>query len=108
MLFICSEETISVRMQLGELGVDLATPTTIYCDNLAAVALANNPSRVHHRTKALDLKLHKIREWVLDGLIAILPVRSEDNIADLGTKPLPRPAFRKHASVTIVPFIPPS
>jgi hypothetical protein len=106
-LFHCSEEVSSVRSFLGEMGVRLTAPTIVYEDNLAAVALANGSAKISNRTKAASLRLHKIRELVSDGIIAVLPVPTDHNIADLGTKPLPRPAFRKFARTTTVPFIPP-
>lgn len=47
----------------------------------------------HGRTKHIELEHHFIREKVLDGTIEALEVRSEDNIADIFTKSLPKGQF---------------
>ena len=56
-------------------------------DNQSPIALSKNP--VHHeRSKYIDIKYHYIRECVEDGSIAVEHVRTEDQLADLLTKPL--------------------
>ena len=38
----------------------------LYCDNTACIAIAQNPKQ-HKRTKFIDIKYHKIREFVNDA-----------------------------------------
>ena len=106
-LYHCTEEVTYIRQLLGEIGVHLHAPTIIYEDNLAAVSLANNASKIHARTRSMALQLHKIRERIADGIVAVLPVGTNDNIADVGTKALPRPAFKVHSKCLSMPFIAP-
>ena len=47
----------------------------------------------HARTKLIELDHHFVREKVLDGIIDMIAVRSEDNIADIFTKSLPKGPF---------------
>ena len=102
----CADEVQALRVLLGELGVRLTEPTIIYEDNLAAVQLVNGDAKLQHRTKTVLLQLARLREQIDDGIICVLPVLTDHNIADLGTKSLPRPAFKIASRCTTVPFIP--
>ena len=62
----------------------------IYIDNSRAISLAHNPQH-HDRTKHIDVRHHFIYEAIEEGRIELQYVKTEDNIADLLTKPLPRP-----------------
>ncbi|CAB4041487.1 Hypothetical predicted protein [Paramuricea clavata] len=55
-------------------------------DNQGAINLARNP--VHHqRSKHIDTKYHFIRSEIQVGIISLKYVPTEDNIADVFTKP---------------------
>ena len=70
------------------------TATTIYEDNQSSIALAKNP--IHHaRTKHIDIQHHFIREKVESGEVDLEYMPTEDMVADVLTKPLPRPKFEK-------------
>ncbi len=47
------------------------------------------------RTKHLDITYHHFREEVRKGTISIYHTRTEDQIADIFTKPLPEVPFMK-------------
>jgi hypothetical protein len=49
-----------------------------------------------NRTKHLETKFHLVRENVLTGKIQLQSVPTAENVADIGTKPLPRSTFIKH------------
>eukprot|EP00253_Pinus_taeda_P005067 PITA_05067 len=66
--------------------------TTICCDNSSAIALSKN-SVFHKRTKHIDIKFHVIRELVNNGEIVLQHYRTEDQLADILTKPLPKKCF---------------
>ncbi|KAH9651968.1 retrovirus-related pol polyprotein from transposon RE1 [Citrus sinensis] len=65
---------------------------TIWCDNISATELAKNPV-FHSRTKHIEIDVHFIRDKVLSGDLKIYYVPSEDQIADILTKPLSSPQF---------------
>jgi hypothetical protein len=69
-------------------------PFEIKCDNTAAITLTKNASG-HSRIKHIDVKHHWIREAVECGDIAVDYIPTDENIADLFTKALPRPQFEK-------------
>ncbi|KAH9803881.1 retrovirus-related pol polyprotein from transposon RE1 [Citrus sinensis] len=65
---------------------------TIWCDNISATELAKNLV-FHSRTKHIEIDVHFIRDKVLSGDLKICYVPSEDQIADILTKPLSSPQF---------------
>ena len=69
---------------------DLCTePVLLYADNQGALDLVKNPVN-HARTKHIDVKHHFVREKLVAGIVDYQFVRSDDNIADCFTKPLPK------------------
>lgn len=69
-------------------------PTKIFCDNMSTIELTKNPV-FHGRSKHIDIKYHFIRELVQDQEIIVDYCRSEDQIADILTKPLKLEVFMK-------------
>jgi histone deacetylase 1/2 len=83
-----------LRNLLGELLVDVPKATIIYCDNISAVYLSENP--VHHRrTKHVELDIHFVREKVAIGQLRVLQVPSSRQYADIMTKGLPTALFEE-------------
>ncbi|GKD22710.1 retrovirus-related pol polyprotein from transposon TNT 1-94 [Tanacetum coccineum] len=64
----------------------------IMCDNKGAIDLSKNPIQ-HSRTKHIEIRHHFLRDNIQKGNISIKKVASEDNIADIFTKPLKREVF---------------
>lgn len=61
----------------------------IYCDNTAAISTAFQPG-VNARTKHFEVRLHHIRDLLSQNVISIRHISSEDDIADILTKPVDR------------------
>ena len=71
---------------------------TLYGDNQGSIALAKNP--VHHlRSKHIDIRYHFIREEVQKGTVNLVYVPTNDNAADIFTKPMPRIKLMKFKSI---------
>ncbi|GJU41144.1 retrovirus-related pol polyprotein from transposon TNT 1-94 [Tanacetum coccineum] len=64
----------------------------IMCDNKGAIDLSKNPVQ-HSRTKHIEICQPFLRDNVQKGNIFIEKVASEDNIADIFTKPLKSEVF---------------
>jgi hypothetical protein len=79
-----------------ELGIYLLKNGPIQCfmDNKSAIALANNPV-CHKRTKHIRIKYNWLCQKVAEGLVTLIYVQSEQNIADIFTQGLPYPRFMK-------------
>ncbi|KAK1681592.1 hypothetical protein QYE76_042440 [Lolium multiflorum] len=92
-----SSEAIWMKMFITELGVvpSALDPMTIYCDNMGAIANAQEP-RSHKKLKHIKLYFHVIREYVKDADIKICKVHTDLNVADPLTKALPRAKHDLH------------
>ncbi|GJV07275.1 hypothetical protein Tco_1344931 [Tanacetum coccineum] len=66
--------------------------TPIMCDNKGAIDLSKESVK-HSRTKHIEIRHHFLRDNVQKGNISIEKVSSEDNIADILTKPLKSEPF---------------
>ena len=63
------------------------TTFNLFCDNQGAIALAKNPIN-HKRSKHIDIKYHFIRNEISEGRLSLQYIPSEENIADVFTKPV--------------------
>jgi hypothetical protein len=64
----------------------------LMCDNESAVKLATNPVQ-HSRTKHIDIHHHFLRDHVGKGDISIYSIGTDDQLADIFTKPLDETRF---------------
>ena len=64
----------------------------IYCDNTSAINLSKNPVQ-HSSSKHIEVRHHFIRDHLNKGDIEIILVPSEDELADIFTKPLIETTF---------------
>ena len=56
-------------------------------DNQGAINLAKNPM-YHKRSKHIQVKYHFIRDEIRSGKIELQYIPTEDNVADIFTKPV--------------------
>ncbi|KAK8591446.1 hypothetical protein V6N13_031488 [Hibiscus sabdariffa] len=75
-----------IHYLLSDLHIDFSS-ANLYCDNLSAIKLAENPMH-HERTKHIEIDCHLVREKIRSGSINLLPVRSQNQLADSFTKAL--------------------
>ena len=71
----------------------------LYGDNQGALALVENPEN-HTRTKHIDVQYHYIRYLVGNGSISIAYCPTEQMVADVLTKPLPKVKLLKCLETT--------
>ena len=60
--------------------------------------LSKNPV-LHGRSKHIDVKYHFLRDLTKDGIVDLIYCKSEDQVADIFTKPLKLAAFQKLRSL---------
>ncbi|GJY95482.1 hypothetical protein Tco_0511843 [Tanacetum coccineum] len=80
-----------MRSQLTDYGFKF-NKIPLYCDNKSAIALCCNNVQ-HSRAKHIDVCYHFIKEQVENGILELYFVRTEYQLADIFTKPLPRERF---------------
>ena len=81
-----------MQHQLVDYGLDFSQ-TPIYCDNNAAIQIVKNPV-YFSKTKHIAIKEHFIRDSYNQGLILMEQIHTNDNVADLFTKPVDRARFK--------------
>ena len=87
-----TSEVLWLRYLLTDLCFSPSSATTIQCDNLGATYLSVNPV-FHARTKHVEVDYHFVRDRVAKKEIQIRFIPSQDQLADVLTKPLPHSAF---------------
>ena len=78
------------------MSIDNVSPVincTVFEDNNGALKLANLP-RMRPRTRHIATKYHFFRSYVHSGAIRIKSISTQEQMADIFTKPLPEPAFK--------------
>ncbi|CAM8899039.1 unnamed protein product [Rhodiola kirilowii] len=92
MAAVCCELTWLARL-ISDMGVVVASPIHLHCDNKAAIHIAHNPV-FHERTKHVELDCHLVRSHVISKFILPLHINTSDQPADIFTKPLTREQLR--------------
>jgi hypothetical protein len=78
---------IWLRNMLKHLGFSQEDPIEIYINNRSAIALAKNPV-YHERSKHIDTRHYFIREHIKNKEVKLISCKTNDQIADIFTKPL--------------------
>uniref|UniRef100_A0A2N9HNI8 Uncharacterized protein n=1 Tax=Fagus sylvatica TaxID=28930 RepID=A0A2N9HNI8_FAGSY len=86
-------ELLWLRWLLQDLGIDCSTAVPIHCDNRSAIQIAHNDV-FHERTKHIEIDCHFVRHHLLQGTLQLRSVSSQDQLADIFTKPMPPGRFR--------------
>ena len=64
-------------------------PLVIYCDNQSCIKLTQNPV-FHDRSKRIGIKYYFIREYVQKGVVKFEYIPTDEQVAYIFTKALPR------------------
>lgn len=86
-----TREILWIQQLLKDFQIDVTSTAKLFCDNKSAVYIATNPV-FHERTKHIEIDCHTVRDQIKLGTLKALHVSSENQLADILTKPLhPKP-----------------
>ncbi|PKU61897.1 putative mitochondrial protein [Dendrobium catenatum] len=98
-----SSDIIWLRRLLTDFDIPQNYPTKLYCDNMSAIALANNPV-FHSKTKHIEIDQKFVRDHIQHNRIILHPINTKDQVADIFTKSLSTPRFQElRLKLTIIP-----
>ncbi|GKC19159.1 retrovirus-related pol polyprotein from transposon TNT 1-94 [Tanacetum coccineum] len=89
----CCANILSMKSQLTDYDI-VYEKVPIFCDNTSAIAISNNPV-LHSRTKHFEIRYHFIRDHILKGDIELHFIPTQYQLADIFTKPLDEPTFKR-------------
>ena len=87
----CCIQLLWMQKLLNDYGI-CQKHLTIYYDNTSAINISKN-SVQHSQTKHIEIRHHFIRELVEDGTLTLEFIHTNDQKADLFTKPLDSKQF---------------
>ncbi|GJS66648.1 retrovirus-related pol polyprotein from transposon TNT 1-94 [Tanacetum coccineum] len=89
----CCANILWMKSQLTDYDI-IYEKVPIFCDNTSAITISNNPV-LHSRTKHIDIRYHFIRDHILKGDIELHFIPNKYQLADIFTKPLNEPTFKR-------------
>ncbi|GKD95038.1 hypothetical protein Tco_1374875 [Tanacetum coccineum] len=89
----CCANILWMKSQLTDYDI-IYEKVPIFCDYTNAIAISNNLV-LHSRTKHVDIRYHFIRDHVLKGDIELHFIPTQYQLADIFTKPLDEPTFKR-------------
>ena len=93
-LSTATQEAVWLKHLLEEMTQEDIGPVPMMEDNQGAIALTKNPV-LHKRTKHIDVRYHYTREAAEQEIIKIDYCPTDQMIADVLNKPLPRERFEQ-------------
>ncbi|KAM1032295.1 hypothetical protein ACFX2I_035891 [Malus domestica] len=85
-------QAIWLRFVLEDFGELQTEATPMHCDNTTAIAITKNPV-FHQKTKHIDRRFHFIKDALQEGIIDLIYCPTEEQLADIFTKPLTKDRF---------------
>jgi hypothetical protein len=100
---MCTRTIIYLRNLLKELEFEQHEPTIIYVDNKSSMLLLET-LKSSHKTKHINMRINFMREQIINRTIKLKFVPTEDQVADILTKALPKPTFEKFKNILLNGF----
>ena len=89
----CCAQLLWMKQTLKDYGIN-KKKVPLFCDNESAIKFSHIPVQ-HSKTKHIEIRHHFLRDHVLKEDIDIIHVNTEDQLADIFTKPLDEKTFCK-------------
>ncbi|RVW42604.1 Retrovirus-related Pol polyprotein from transposon RE1 [Vitis vinifera] len=103
----CACQGVWMRRVLEKLGHSQGKCTIVLCDNSSTIKLSKNPV-MHGRNKHIDVRFHFLRDLTRKGVVELKHCGTQEQVADIMTKPLKLDVFlklRELLGVSVVPRV---
>ena len=103
----CACQGVWMRRVLEKLGHSQGKCTTVLCDNNSTIKLSKNPV-MHGRSKHIDVRFHFLRDLTREGVVELKHCGTQEQVANIMTKPLKLDVFlklRELLGVSVVPRV---
>ncbi|WJZ99221.1 hypothetical protein VitviT2T_017686 [Vitis vinifera] len=103
----CACQGVWMRRVLEKLGHSQGKCTTVLCDNCSTIKLSKNLV-MHGRSKHIDVRFHFLRDLTREGVVELTHCGTQEQVADIMTKPLKLDVFlklRELLGVSVVPRV---
>lgn len=87
-------QVVWLKRIMKSLNCEQSKPTVLYCDNISTIKLSKNPV-MHGCSKHIDVRFLFLRNLVNDGVVELKQCSTQEQIADVMTKPLKLEVFAK-------------
>ncbi|CAJ2661747.1 unnamed protein product [Trifolium pratense] len=91
---LATQQSLWLRRILEDIGEKQEGSLQLHCDNKSAIAMAKNLV-FHSRTRHINIKHHFIRSVIEEGDVQLIFCSSQEQLADIFTKALPRGRFQQ-------------
>ena len=88
----CCTQIEWMKQTLQDIKVVYENPTVFHCDNTSSISLSKNPVQ-HSKAKHIPIKYHYLREQAASKNIRLEYIPTQEQVADIFTKPLNRDVF---------------
>jgi hypothetical protein len=86
--------TLTAAKPTDQIGVSNLPPSKVFEDNTAFITLATTDMQFKPHTKHISIKYHHFHEQARTGILEIVKVGTNKNLADIFTKPLGKRKFQ--------------
>lgn len=90
----CACQGVWMKRILNQLGHTNCKCISVLCDNNSTIKLSRNPV-MHGRSKHIDVRFHFLRDLTRDGAVKLEYCGTNEQVADVMTKPLKLETFEK-------------
>jgi len=90
----CACQAIWMKRILKEIGHEQDEEMVLFCDNTSTIKLSNN-AVMHGKSKPIRVRYHFLRELTKEGVIKLVCCSTEEQLADIMTKPLKMTSFQR-------------
>lgn len=90
----CTCQMVWMKRVLKRIGYEGSTSPVIFCDNSSTIKLSKNPV-MHGKSKHIDVRFHFLRDLVNEGAVQLNYCGTQQQVADIFTKPLKLETFQE-------------